>query len=103
MKKTLKFYHDDKGGTPETPDRREKVKNFVVHIDEDDNTAVQPQDDVPAYKGEVYFSSRPAWKRSNESKAPNVAASAKTKAKTKTDKTADALQRYRDREYPAGR
>lgn len=91
MKKTLKFYNDDKGGTPETPDRREKVKNFVVHIDEDDNTAVQPQDDVPAYKGEVYFSSRPAWKHSNESKAPNVAASAKIKAKTKTDKTTDAL------------
>lgn len=29
MKKTLKFYNDDKGGTPETPDRREKVKNLL--------------------------------------------------------------------------
>lgn len=60
MKRTLKLYSGDQGGTPDTPDRREKVKNFVVHIDEDDNASTQPQDDVPVYKGEVYFSSRPA-------------------------------------------
>ena len=62
MKRTLKLYSGDQGGTPGTPDRREKVKNFVVHIDEDDNASTQPQDDVPVYKGEVYFSSRPAKK-----------------------------------------
>ena len=56
MKRTLKLYSGDQGGTPGTPDRREKVKNFVVHIDEDDNASTQPQDDVPVYKGEVYFS-----------------------------------------------
>lgn len=60
MKRTLKLYSGDQGGTPGTPDRREKVKNFVVHIDEDDNASTQPQDDVPVYKGEVYFLSRPA-------------------------------------------
>ena len=47
MKRTLKLYSGDQGGTPGTPDRREKVKNFVVHIDEDDNASTQPQDDVP--------------------------------------------------------
>ena len=49
MKRTLKLYNGDQGGTPGTPDRREKVKNFVVHIDEDDNASTQPQDDVPVY------------------------------------------------------
>ena len=53
MKRTLKLYSGDQGGTPGTPDRREKVKNFVVHIDEDDNASTQPQDDVPVYKGDV--------------------------------------------------
>ena len=89
MKRTLKLYSGDQGGTPGTPDRREKVKNFVVHIDEDDNESTQPQDDVPVYKGEVYFSSRPAKKRSAGSRSSSGGASAKTK--TKTDKTADAL------------
>ena len=89
MKRTLKLYSGDQGGTPGTPDRREKVKNFVVHIDEDDNASTQPQDDVPVYKGEVYFSSRPAKKRSAGSRSSSGGASAKTK--TKTDKTADAL------------
>ena len=50
MKRTLKLYSGDQGGTPGTPDRREKVKNFVVHIDEDDNASTQPQDDVPVYR-----------------------------------------------------
>ena len=89
MKRTLKLYSGDQGGTHGTPDRREKVKNFVVHIDEDDNASTQPQDDVPVYKGEVYFSSRPAKKRSAGSRSSSGGASAKTK--TKTDKTADAL------------
>ena len=89
MKRTLKLYSGDQGGTPGTPDRHEKVKNFVVHIDEDDNASTQPQDDVPVYKGEVYFSSRPAKKRSAGSRSSSGGASAKTK--TKTDKTADAL------------
>ena len=87
MKRTLKLYSGDQGGTPGTPDRREKVKNFVVHIDEDDNASTQPQDDVPIYKGEVYFSSRPAKKRSAGSRSSSGGAS----AKTKTDKTSDAL------------
>ena len=89
MKRTLKLYSGDQGGTPGTPDRREKVKNFVVHIDEDDNASTQPQDDVPVYKGEVYFSSRPAKKRSAGSRSSSGGTPAKTK--TKTDKTADAL------------
>ncbi len=36
------------------PSRKEKVKKFVVRIDENDITATQ--DDTPVYKGEVYFS-----------------------------------------------
>ena len=78
MKRTLKLYSGDQGGTPGTPDRREKVKNFVVHIDEDDNASTQPQDDVPVYKGEVYFSSRPVKKRSAGSRSSSGGASAKT-------------------------
>ena len=58
MKRTLKLYSGDQGGTPGTPDRREKVKYFVVHIDEDDNASTQPQDDVPSIR--VRYISRAA-------------------------------------------
>lgn len=87
MKRTLKLYNDqNSGSTPGTPDRREKVKNFVVHIDEDDTGIVPEQDETPAYKGEVYFSSRSARKQSNGTNG-----TATTATKNKTDKSLDIL------------
>lgn len=82
MKRTLKLYNDMNSGSG-TPDRREKVKNFVVHID--DNNLAQPQDDTPVYKGEVYFSSRPVHRRSAGGAKTGSDSSSKKKKMNSTD------------------
>lgn len=66
------------------PSRKEKVKNFVVHIDE--NEIATPQDDTPVYKGEVYFSNHPTQKsRKPASARANTAVKSKNTGSNSSD------------------
>lgn len=63
--------------------RQEKVKNFVVHINEDEAKSMESlmkeeSQDVPEYKGEVYFSSTPANHNSPSSFSQAAASTVKT-------------------------